>query len=359
MTFTFTEIGRAAYAHHTQVMHKWTYQEAIDKLSSSGLTFKDKEEPEWVIQFIMAHEKDDTVWQHMYERALRKAQDDYKDHITEDNLSVTLVRYYIELQGVKNVRKPDPVGPEESTPLRKFLKDLVLDKIINEEQFRCVELCWLVGSGTASLMKLAKAHPSVSKALRAGLSTHEITTKDAKVAECCLITGIERGVARENLNATNYDLRKAVEKSLEAVRMLPSERAAMITQAFLFPHESSLDDIANSLKQHSDVSDPEFDAGRKKYLIDFFKQYTKCSDDGTALKYLTQREWSMEATEQYRADALRGKPLSQASNADTVHPPDVAQDSIIVALVGTVDGSEDRASPAWDGWFLVDFYLWM
>ncbi|KAI4170253.1 MAG: hypothetical protein LQ343_005136 [Gyalolechia ehrenbergii] len=83
-------------------------------------------------------------------------------------------------------------------------------------------------------------------------------------------------------------------------------------------------------------------------------------DAPDATKYLDKCRGDVnQALQVAQVEAQGKKFVFDGDSGDTRHPPNVTADTHVIAVLGVADGdTQNRASPAEDGWMVSDFYLW-
>lgn len=341
---------------------QWSYDEAVQKLKQLLDLDDSKDESAKTAVILACHgdiDEDIEYWQFDY--ALRYCVlDDEDSGVSQDTLVKALLLYYLELQGVDLAAATNALSGVTGTSLEQLAilsQQGLLEELIEVHvRFFCI-----VESCTPGVQRLMFDHNhNLGYAIRGGYHTFTLSRPKARVAEFCLLTGLDPIVARAY--QADKDLPRAVLNFLAsdplASKMRPSEKAITRIQAELFPERSSRADIEEAILAHPTLRrDSDFLTARDDYLVQFFTQQTNTSA-ATARQYLVENDWSMEtATRKYRMKVLAPSALGHVDTFDTASPPYVEPNSIVVGLLGTVDDEEGNASPAHDGWFVSDFYL--
>lgn len=110
-------------------------------------------------------------------------------------------------------------------------------------------------------------------------------------------------------------------------------------------------------KMYASAADDNYVQAMQAVLTDRFMEETML-DRQDARNLLQKTNGDLQAARQLFLQERSKEPLVEAKNGDTRHPPDVHDDTHVIAICGITDDAASSASPAKDGWMISDFYLW-
>ncbi|KAI4271182.1 MAG: hypothetical protein LQ337_006196 [Flavoplaca oasis] len=110
-------------------------------------------------------------------------------------------------------------------------------------------------------------------------------------------------------------------------------------------------------KMYAFGANNDYTQAMQAVLTDRFMDETML-DRQDARNLLQKTNGNLPAARQLFLQERSKEPLVEAKNGDTRHPPDVQNNTHVIAVCGIPDDAASSASPKRDGWMISDFYLW-
>lgn len=155
-----------------------------------------------------------------------------------------------------------------------------------------------------------------------------------------------------------YLARAGIGRVEQAIRLAGEDQmfqtSYQLVKALLRAH-FDLDEAEAEL--YASRSENDYTVAMQTVLTDRFMKETML-DHQDAQSLMRMAHGDVEAARKLYLQELSKEPLVEAKNGDTRHPPDVQNNTHVIAVCGVADDAAFSASPAKDGWMISDFYLW-